>query len=239
LLKAQARTFGVTSTYPIVARRWWKPLRIMRVRWRLFLAVLVALVVFALLPSDWRLINRVLIGWDGGVVLYLMLAVELAIGTDTNHIRRRSVLYDEGRVAIPVLTVTAALASIGAIFVQLTTAPAGHHFLNLLFAGVTILLSWTFIQLIFAFHYAHEFYAEHRGQAGGLGFPGNRAPNYWDFLYFAFVIGMTSQVSDVTVKSRALRRTVTAHSLLSFIFNLMLLALAINLAASALGSAGS
>ena len=229
----------MTSTYPIVARRWWKPLRIMRVRWRLFLAVLVALVVFALLPSDWRLINRMLIGWDGGVVLYLVLAVELAIGTDTNHIRRRSVLYDEGRVAIPVLTVTAALASIGAIFVQLSTAPAGHHFLNLVFAVVTILLSWSFIQVIFAFHYAHEFYAEHRGQAGGLGFPGNHSPNYWDFLYFAFVIGMTSQVSDVTVKSQDLRRTVTAHGLLSFVFNLTLLALAINLAASALGSLGS
>jgi uncharacterized membrane protein len=114
LLKAKARTFGVTSIYSIVARRWWTPFRIMR--------VLVALVVFALLPSDWRLINRVLIGWDGGVVLYLMLAVELAIGTDTNHIGRRCVLYDEGRVAIPVLTVTAALASIGAIFVQLR-----HH----------------------------------------------------------------------------------------------------------------
>jgi len=180
-----------------------------------------------------------LIGWDVGVVVYLMLAVELAMRTNADQIRKRSALYDEGRIAIPVLTATAALASIGAIFVHLTTAPAGHHFLNLLFAGVTILLSWTFIQLIFAFHYAHEFYAEHRGQAGGLGFPGNRAPNYWDFLYFAFVIGMTSQVSDVTVKSRALRRTVTAHSLLSFIFNLMLLALAINLAASALGSAGS
>jgi uncharacterized membrane protein len=213
-------------------------LRIVRARWRLFLATLLALLVFALLPSDWRLINRMLIGWDVGVVVYLMLAVELAINAHTDHIRRKSVLYDEGRVAIPVLTVTAALASIGAIFVQLTTAPAGHHFLNLLFAGVTILLSWSFIQLIFAFHYAHEYYAEHRGQAGGLGFPGNEAPNYWDFLYFAFVIGMTSQVSDVTVKSKALRRTVTAHSLLSFIFNLTLLAVAVNLAASALGSVG-
>ena len=229
----------MTTSYPIDARRWGKPLRIVRARWRLFLATLVGLLVFALVPSDWRLINRMLIGWDVGVVVYLMLAVELAMRTNADQIRKRSALYDEGRIAIPVLTATAALASIGAIFVQLTTAPAGHHFLNLLFAGVTILLSWTFIQLIFAFHYAHEFYAEHRVQAGGLGFPGNRAPNYWDFLYFAFVIGMTSQVSDVTVKSRALRRTVTAHSLLSFIFNLMLLALAINLAASALGSAGS
>src|SRR4026207_906130 len=150
----------MTTSYPIDARRWGKPLRIVRARWRLFLATLVGLLVFALVPSDWRLINRMLIGWDVGVVVYLMLAVELALRTDTDHLRKRSDLYDEGRVAIPVLTATAALASIGAIFVQLTTAPAGHHFLNLLFAGVTILLSWTFIQLIFAFHYAHEFYAE-------------------------------------------------------------------------------
>jgi uncharacterized membrane protein len=228
-----------TSSYPVATRKWWKPFHIMRVRWRLFLAALVALLVFALLPADWRLINRMLIGWDVGVVVYLVLMVELAMDTDTNHIRSRCHLYDEGRVTIPVLTVTAALASIGAIFVQLTTAPAGQNFLNLVFAAVTILLSWSFIQVIFAFHYAHEFYAEHRGQAGGLGFPDDNAPDYWDFLYFAFVIGMTSQVSDVTVKSKVLRRTVTAHGLLSFVFNVTLLALAINLAASALGSLGT
>ena len=103
----------------------------------------------------------------------------------------------------------------------------------------TILLSWSFIQVMFAFHYAHEFYAEHRQPAGGLGFPGQEAPDYWDFLYFAFVIGMTFQVSDVTVRSKVMRKTVLAHGLLSFIFNVTLLALAINLAASALGTLGS
>jgi uncharacterized membrane protein len=118
------------STYPPGAHRWWWPLRIVRVRWRLFFAALVALLTFAFLPSDWRLINRMLIGWDVGVVVYLMLAVELAMVTDTKHISTRSALYDEGRVVIPVLTVSAALASIGAIFVQLTMAPAGHHLLR-------------------------------------------------------------------------------------------------------------
>jgi uncharacterized membrane protein len=103
----------------------------------------------------------------------------------------------------------------------------------------TILLSWSFIQVMFAFHYAHEFYAEHRGEAGGLGFPGEQPPDYWDFLYFAFVIGMTSQVSDVTVRSNLMRRTVMAHGLLSFIFNVTFLALAVNLAASALGTSGT
>ena len=224
------------ETFHMEGRRWGRPLRIFRARWRLFIAALVALLVFALLPSEWRLINRLLTGWDVGVVVYLMLALELAMGTDTNEIRRRCHLYDEGRVAIPTLTATAALATVGAIFVQLTTAPAGHHVLNLVFAAVTILLSWSLIQVIFAFHYAHEYYAEHRGHARGLGFPGDDAPNYWDFLYFAFVIGMTSQVSDVTVNSKVLRRTVTAHSLLSFMFNLTLLALAVNLAASSIGN---
>jgi uncharacterized membrane protein len=138
-----------------------------------------------------------------------------------------------------VLSVIAALASLGAIFFQLSSTPAHHRFLNLEFAMGTILLSWSFIQVIFAFHYAHEFYAEHRWEAGGLGFPGEEAPDYWDFLYFAFVIGMTSQVSDVTVKSKLMRRTVMAHGLLSFVFNFALLALAINLAASALGTLGT
>ena len=229
----------MTTTYLTGPLGRWKLLRIMRVRWRLFLATILGVVLFLLLPSDWRLINRILTGWDVGVGVYLMLAIELAMSTDTSHIPRRCHLYDEGRIAIPVLTVIAALASIGAIFLQLSSAPVHHRFLNLLFAMGTILLSWSFIQVMFAFHYAHEFYAEHRGAAGGLGFPGREAPDYWDFLYFAFVIGMTEQVSDVTVRSKLMRRTVLAHGLLSFVFNFALLALTINLAASVLGAWGT
>jgi uncharacterized membrane protein len=229
----------VTSTYLTGPVGRWKLLRIMRVRWRLFLAIILGVVLFLLLPSDWRLINRILTGWDVGVGVYLLLAIELAMSTDTSHISRRCHFYDEGRIAIPVLTVIAALASMGAIFLQLSSAPVHHRFLNLLFAMGTILLSWSFIQVMFAFHYAHEFYAEHRGAAGGLGFPGKEAPDYWDFLYFAFVIGMTEQVSDVTVRSKLMRRTVLAHGLLSFVFNFALLALTVNLAASALGAWGA
>lgn len=229
----------MTTTYLTGSVGRWKLLRIMRVRWRLFLATILGVVIFLLLPPDWRLINRILTSWDIGIALYLLLALELTMRTDTNHIRKRCHFYDEGRIAIPVLTVIAALASMGAIFLQLTSAPVHHRFLDLLFAMGTILLSWSFIQVMFAFHYAHEFYAEHRGAAGGLGFPGKDPPDYWDFLYFAFVIGMTSQVSDVTVRSRLMRRTVLAHGLLSFVFNFALLALTVNLAASALGAWGA
>ena len=103
---------------------------------------------------------------------------------------------------------------------------------GVLLAGVTIFLSWVFVHVIFALHYAHEFYDMHA--PGGLAFPGEHEPDYWDFIYFSFVIGMTSQVSDVTVTGQRLRRVVAAHGVLSFVFNVALLALSINLAASAL-----
>jgi uncharacterized membrane protein len=85
---------------------------------------------------------------------------------------------------------------------------------------------------IFALHYAHEFYSQDGG--GGLTFPGTAEPDYWDFVYFSFVIGMTSQVSDVAVSCQPIRRTATAHGILSFVFNAALLALTVNIAASAI-----
>ena len=88
--------------------KWSKPLRIVRVRWRLFFAAGAGLFAFVLMPDDWRLISRVLIGWDIGVAVYLALGIWTAIVTDTKHIRLRSVLFDEGRVLIPLLCVTAA-----------------------------------------------------------------------------------------------------------------------------------
>ncbi len=106
----------MASTHQVASYKWLKPLRIMRVRWRLFFAAGMGLFAFAMMPDDLDLISRVLIGWDIGVTLYLALAIWTAIGADTKHIRLRCVLYDEGRVVIPLLSVTAASASLGAIF---------------------------------------------------------------------------------------------------------------------------
>jgi uncharacterized membrane protein len=155
---------------------------------------------------------------------------------DRDHIRQQSVLQDEGRYAIPVLTVSAALASLAAILVELhtTAGPATRDPRLLALAIVTILLSWTFIHTIFKLHYAHEYYADRRGNRRGLDFPGDEKPGYWDFVYFSFVIGMTSQVSDVCVTSSNIRQIVAAHGLVSFVYNVALLALTINIAASAL-----
>src|SRR5271169_6921198 len=102
----------MASTHQVARYKWLKPLRIMRARWRLSSAAGVGLIAFSVMPDDLPLISRMLIGWDIGVAVYLALAIWTAIGADTKHIRLRCVLYDEGRVAIPLLSVTAASASL-------------------------------------------------------------------------------------------------------------------------------
>ena len=97
--------------------------------------------------------------------------------------------------------------------------------------AVTLLLSWLISHVVFAFRYAHEFYSRDQGGPGvdgGLDFPEEKEPDYLDFLYFALVLGMTFQVSDVQITSRKLRRVATLHGLLSFLFNTVIVALTIN-----------
>ncbi|SRR5712692_4964420 len=215
-----------------------KLVRIVMARPRLLMSAVVGLVVFlALLLTDWRMPARLLAGWDVGVALYLVLVLYLAAKSDHSHIRRRSRLQDEGQIAILVLTAIAAFASLGAIFALLSSSGAApRQPIQLVFATLTIVLSWAFTHTIFALHYAHEYYDENSGRGGGMVFPdGERAePDYWDFLYFSFVIGMCAQVSDVTVSCKPIRRTVFAHSFISFFFNAALLALTVNIAASAI-----
>ena len=217
-------------------RPWPAPVRVVRARPRLFIAGAVTLVVMAALAvsAPWRLPTRLLVGWDIGVALYLVLAFQMIASSTIDRIRRRGAEEDEGQAAILVLTVVAAMASLAAIFALLSeSARKDRPALSVVLAAATILLSWAFIHTIFALHYAHEFYDETAG--GGLAFPGDeKEPDYWDFVYFSFVIGMTSQVSDIGITSKQIRRTAAAHGVIAFFFNAALLALTINLAASAI-----
>lgn len=209
----------------------------LQARWRLLFATSVFIGLVFLLPSDIRwLPSRFLIGWDAGVALYLILVAIMIFRSDHEQIRRFSALQDEGRVTIPILIVIACLASLGAIVLWLRTASDSTSIqlsvLALLF--LTTVLSWVFVNMMFALHYAHEYYAEHRGQGGGLHFPGNDAPNYWDFIYFAFTLGTSFAVSDVSVTSRSIRKTVTAHMIVAFIFNVTMIALTVSIAGDAI-----
>jgi uncharacterized membrane protein len=206
-----------------------------RARPRLFASLGAGAVAAALLAlgTDWRPTTRLVIGWDVAVVSYLVLVAHLMASASAADIRRRAAREDEGQRAILILTVAAALASLVAIFAQLGPSGANPRQPGSVGGAITtIFLSWAFVHTMFALHYAHEFYDE---TAGGLAFPGDeREPDYWDFVYFSFVIGMTSQVSDVAVTARPIRRVVAAHGVIAFVFNVALLALTINLAASAI-----
>ena len=211
------------------------PLRIIRARPRLATSIAGGVAVGLLLPAHLWVTTRCLIGWNAGVALYLVLVYTLMTRAGLERMRRNAALQDEGRVALLVLTVVAAAASLGAILVELGTHGGdGRSAAQLALATTTIVLSWIFIHTIFALHYAHDFYGERGGKESGLNFPGDEEPDYWDFVYFSFVIGMTCQVSDVAITSKSIRRTANAHGIVSFFFNAALLALMVNIAASAI-----
>jgi uncharacterized membrane protein len=208
------------------------PVRFVRLHGKLLIGVAVGLVVLAAAPLA-QLTTRILVGWDIGVFLYLLMIRWTVARADIDHIRRRAAEQDEGAFAILLLTMGATFASLIAIIFALGGAKQASHgmALQLLILTVaTILLSWTFVHTIFALHYAHEYYGERRdGIIGGLNFPGDQKPDYWDFFYFSVVIGMTSQVSDVAVTSPTIRRIATMHGVLSFFFNVTVLALSVNM----------
>jgi uncharacterized membrane protein len=209
------------------------PIRIARLHAKLLIAAVVGIIVILLVPADWRLPTRLLAGWNVGVALYLAMMHTMIWRADVARLRKRASEQDEGAFAILLLTIAATLASLVAIVFELgglKHATPSEAVTEVLLAMATILLSWSFIHTIFSIHYAHEYYGERRdGKIGGLKFPGDNEPDYWDFLYFSLVIGLTSQVSDVAVTSKVIRRVVALHGVLSFFFNLTILALTVNM----------
>ena len=190
------------------------------------------------LPLVWQF--RGLLGWSIGVSVYLMLAWWLCERFDAQRTRERAQAQDEPSVVLFFLMLLASMACVAAIVVMMQQGKddsGTERSLHIALSVVALIASWLFIQTIFAFRYAHRYYQEARrdGPGGpGLQFPGGLDPDYFDFLYYAHVVGMTSQVSDVQVTSREMRRLTLVHSVLSFGFNMLVLALSINVVAGAL-----
>jgi uncharacterized membrane protein len=214
-------------------RRLPKPVRVIYSRPRIFIALAAGILLFVLLPTSLGPVSRLLIGWDGFALLNLVLVYIMMLRSGQRHLRYRAAIQDDGRFLILMVTALGAFASIGAIVFELGAAHHGAGQLSL--ATATIALSWALVHTAFALHYAHEYY---RGsKPGGLQFPSGDTQDhadYWDFVYFSFVIGMTAQVSDVGITDKTIRRTVTVHGIISFVFNTALLALMVNIAASAI-----
>ncbi len=207
---------------------------------RLAMVVAIGGVVYAVGPAVVPVANRVLVTWNAASLSYLVLYWLTILHADADLTRRRAGTYDQSSYIIFLLVTTAACASVVAIGFVTGDVKSLEFWPKALHLGLSIaalLLSWMLIHTVFAFHYARRYYAaasSREGQDGGLKFPGVDAPDYFDFAYYAFVLGMTSQVSDVSVTTAQMRRTTLAHGVLSFTFNIAVLAMSINFIGSAL-----
>jgi uncharacterized membrane protein len=218
-------------THP-VHRSW---LNLIHARQRLLYSVVIGVVLFFILPHSWRLTTRLVLSWDLLTLSYLLTTARLIARSTTETCRRRAALYDEGDWLILAITLVGAAVSFATIVMELAAGKAEGASLLLTFVitAVTVGLSWAFTHMIFALHYANLYYrADASGQHGGLIFPGQREPDYRDFVYYSFVIACAAQTADVSTVSPNMRRVTLIHCVTAFAFNSAILALMINITAS-------
>ena len=208
---------------------------------RLLTGILVGVAVYLALPQHHGAVIRAVLGWDAGVTVLIGWIMVMMATSTHDHMRRRAARQDLGRWVILLAVVAGALVSMAALAViqkSLKASPGDESMLYLGLIVATIVLSWSLVHTVFTLHYAHGYYGptddvdDEDGLVGGLEFPSEDQPDYWDFMYFSYVVGMTAQVSDVQVSGRQLRRLTLIHGVVSFFLNTAILALAINIVAS-------
>ncbi|WP_063671400.1 DUF1345 domain-containing protein [Dyella thiooxydans] len=209
----------------------WRPLRSLRVRPRLSLSAGVFLLASACLYAGGMAPAPALLGgFDLGAAAFLLGMLLMFNRSSTAGMRQQARLQDAGRWGILWSSIGITAVVMVALATELHVAKGGGV-LSLAVAGASIVLSWLFINVMFALHYAHGFYGDYGSQHQGLEFPGKGQPDYWDFAYFSIVIGMTFQVSDVQISSREIRRIVLLHSVIAFFFNVFIIAVTVNIVA--------
>ncbi|HEX4508147.1 MAG TPA: DUF1345 domain-containing protein [Alphaproteobacteria bacterium] len=208
---------------------------------RLATGIAVGFAVYTVLPHHHGPVIRAVLGWDFGVFVLSGWIMAMMATSTNDHMRRRAERQDLGRWVILLAIIAGALVSMIALAVIQKSLKAGSGDESVLYIGLivtTIVLSWSLVHTVFSLHYAHAYYGpadepdDEDGLIGGLEFPSEDKPDYWDFMYFSYVVGMTCQVSDVEVSGRHLRRLTLIHGVVSFFFNTIILALTINIVAS-------
>jgi uncharacterized membrane protein len=212
-----------------------------RARPRMVISLIFGALVLYFGPSDVGT-TRALLAWNAAVILFIVLILVMMGRTRAQDIRDHSTAEEEGRFTVLTLVIAAAAMTLIAIGVEIFAVkemqgPSRAFRLALTFG--TVISSWAFVHVVFAIYYAHEFHAEmagkRKGLRGGLQFPGETLPDYWDFFYFSFTVGMTAQTSDVVITSRRMRRLVIVHGIVSFIFTTAVISLTVNLGAQLIG----
>jgi uncharacterized membrane protein len=208
---------------------------------RLTTAIGVGIVVgvgCAIFAREVRYSTALILAWNALSFTFLGLMFLNWFQHGPQDIRQQAAVDDEGRGAILGLVLIAAAASVWAIGAELSLAKDSHGLIkgaHVTLAFVTVVASWLMVQMIFALHYAHEYYGADADDGTrdmeGIEFPGYEAPDYWDFLYFSVVIGVACATADANITSKGLRRLSTVHCLVAFAFNTLIVALTINLTA--------
>ena len=205
---------------------------------KLLIGLAIAAVVFFAFPLKHAdMLSRIMLSWDVFSLCLLLLYWLIFYTTSPTHIRKLAATEDTSRVVIFIVTLISASASMLAVILLLTTKHESPDVkvLHLIVAIAGMSLSWSLVHTVFAVRYAHLYYADHKTKpethAGGLDFPDEPKPDFVDFAYFSFVLGMTFQVSDVSITSKKIRRMVLWHSLISFGYNAVIIALTINVIA--------
>jgi uncharacterized membrane protein len=211
---------------------------------RVVTAIAVGAVVFFSATALHRFALQIILTWNAFSFTIILLCWIRIIFADARTVIRSAKLQDAGRTAIFLFVIAAACTSLFTVAFLLGTAKGLHGRAltgHILLAAGTVVCSWFLVHTVFTMHYAHTYYRQAKTVGGlekghGLQFPGSREPDFLDFAYFSFVIGMTFQVSDVQISSRRLRRLALVHGMLSFAFNTVILAFAINLVSGLSGS---
>lgn len=213
----------------------WSGKALLRLHPAIAIAVLAGLCAFLLFTTGGMKPDNLVVGWDAGAFVYLLISWYFMMTSSVERLKRRANDIDVPDSQLLFFSLIAAAASLSVIFLLLKSAhqsPPDPLSARPFEAVATIFLSWVFVHTLFTVHYAHIFYAN-AGPARGLHFPADcEEPVYWDFLYFSFTIGVAAQTADVSITSMPMRRLVLAHSVLAFLFNTTILALAVNVGAS-------
>ncbi len=213
-------------------------MRTLKFHQRLFWSLGFGLAAFFVLPAWIHLRTRLVVVWDLGVVCFLVLIWFLITSSSSDQTSQRAAQEDQSGPAILALVLIADTISLVAVGLNTQGVPKADMVGHLIVSILAIICSWLLAHTVFTLHYAHRYYRagmlntemDHE-EAGGLDFPGKEPPNYLDFAYFSFVVGMTSQVSDVQITSPSMRRLALIHGVLSFAFNTVILALSVNILA--------
>ncbi|TPG10596.1 DUF1345 domain-containing protein [Rhodanobacter glycinis] len=212
-------------------RRRWRPFHYVKARPRMVVSLIIFLVASAVLVDmKLRVATAILLAFDLAAVVFLSILARLFNKAETSQMRSQAQAQDTGRWGILWSGIVLSTVVLVALGNELHAAKVGGM-LALAVGALSVVLSWLFLNTMFAIHYAHGFYGDFGDKHTGLDFPGTEQPDYWDFVYFAIVIGMCFQVSDVQITSRYLRRVVLLHSVIAFFFNVFIIAITVNIVA--------